>query len=146
MRGVSPLIAAVLLIAISVTIAGIVFNWGPSLVQSGTVRISNKTEQIVGCNPPLIEDVYLDFQENVSRVYVRGSQGDADVAEAKVISTNGEEAPLVNSSSVPFNISAGKLKILVFNLTGKIKSCSGFSQALITSCVTDRFSEAPKCR
>ena len=145
MQGISPLIASVLLIAIAVIIAGMLANWGPTLTQSQTKTISNKTAQIVECNPPVIEDVYLDFQANVSRVFVRGSQGMAVVDEAKVISITGEEAPLVNSSAVPFNLSSGKLKILEFNITNKIKICSNFSQAVITSCLTDKFTSAPKC-
>ncbi len=145
MRGISPLISAVLLIAIAVVMAGVLFNWGPALTRSQTTTVSNKTTQIVECNPPIIEDVYIDFQANVSRMYVRGAQGGAEVMEAKVVSVTGEEAPLVNSSAVPFNISAGKLKVLEFNVTNKIRSCSNFSQAFITTCITDKFTDRPKC-
>lgn len=145
MRGISPLISAVLLIAIAVVMAGMLFNWGPALIRGQTTTISNKTGQIIECNPPSIEDVYMDFQANVSRVYVRASQGGAEVQEARVIDITGTEAPLVNSSAVPFNISAGKLKILEFNLTNKIKACANFSQAVIVSCLSDKFTDRPKC-
>lgn len=145
MRGLSPLISAVLLIAIAVVMAGILFNWGPALTRSQTTLVSNKTSQIVECNPPIIEDVYIDFQTNVSRMFVRGGQGGAEVIEAKVIAITGEEATLVNSSAVPFNITSGKLKVIEFNVTNKIKSCANFSQALVTTCITDKYTDRPKC-
>lgn len=144
-KGISPLISVVLLIAIGVVMAGMLFNWGPSLTRSQTSLVGNKSSLIVECNPPLIEDVYIDFPSNISRMYVRGGQGGAHVIEAKIISVTGDEAPLVNASDVPFNISAGKLKILQFNVTNKINSCANFSQGLITSCITDRFVDRPKC-
>lgn len=144
-KGISPLISAVLLVAIGVVMAGILFNWGPTLTRSQTTTISNKTGLIVECSPPIIEDVYIDFASNVSRMYVRGGQGPADVHDAKVITTTGDEAPLVNSSDVPFNITAGKLKILQFNITNKLRSCANFSQAVITTCISDKFTGSPKC-
>lgn len=145
MHGISPLISTVLLVAIAVLIASMLFSWGPALTRTQTTAISNRSSEIVDCNPPVVEDVYIDFNANVSRVYVRGSQGGADVLEAKIISVTGEEAPLVNASAVPFALSAGKLKILEFNVTNKIKTCANFSQAVITSCLTDKFTGTPKC-
>ncbi len=139
------MISAVLLVAIAVVMASIIFNWGPILIRGQTTTVSNRTSQIVDCNPPLIEDVYIDFQTNVSRVYVRGVQGPAEVTDAKMISVTGNEAPLVNSSDVPFNITSGRLKVLQYNVSNRIQSCANFSQVLITSCISDKFTGSPRC-
>ena len=141
----SPLISSVLLVAIAVTIAGSIFNWIPSLTRSQQHQISNKSTEIVECNPPIIEDVYLDFSTNKSRVLVRGGTGGAAVFSAKLLNTQGGELPLVNASSVPFNISRGDLKIIEFNMSGSLPACSNFSQAIISSCIIDKFDSRPKC-
>ena len=144
-KGISPLISSVLLIAIAVVMAGILFNWGPALTRNQAATVSNKTSQIVECNAPTIEEVYIDFQANVSRVYVRGGQGPSIVTDSRLINIVGDTAPLVNSSDVPFNITSGQLKILQFNVTNKIQTCNNFSQAVITSCLADKFTDRPKC-
>ena len=144
-KGMSPLISSVLLIAIAVTIAGAIFNWAPSLTRSQQHQISNKSSEIIDCNPPMIEDVYLDFSTNKSRVFVRGGTGGAYVFSAKLLNAQGGEVPLINASSVPFNITRGDLKVLEFNMSGNMATCSNFSQAIISSCIIDKFDARPKC-
>ncbi len=143
-KGISPLISSVLLVAIAVMISSVIFNWMPGMIRGQQSQISNKSSEIVDCNPPLIEEVYLDFQANKSRVFVRGG-GNAVVYSAVLLNTQGGSVPLVNSSSVPFNISKGEVKVLEFNLTGNLASCGNFSQVMISSCITDKFSSNPKC-
>lgn len=144
-KGLSPLISSVLLIAIAVSIAGMIFNWVPVLTRSQQSQISNKSAEITDCNPPLIEDVYLDFTTNKSTVLVRGGTGNAVVFSAKLLNRQGGEASLINASSVPFNMTRGELKRLEFNISGNIPSCANFSQAIISSCITDKFDATPKC-
>jgi FlaG/FlaF family flagellin (archaellin) len=143
MRGVSPLIASVLLIAISVLIAGILLSWGPSLVKDQTKMVSNKSDEVVSCVEITIDDVYMDFAANKSKVYVR-AYGNTNIDDAQIQARNGDLAR--NLTHLPLAITRGDIGIIEFNLTNTtINSCANFSQAVISSsCLTDKYTAAPK--
>ncbi len=49
LKGISPLVAAVMLIAVTMTIAGILAFWASSFTTKQTSAISNQTQQITTC-------------------------------------------------------------------------------------------------
>lgn len=49
-KGISPIIASVLLLAVTLSIMGIFSGWAPQLVQSVTEDTSNSTNQRLNCN------------------------------------------------------------------------------------------------
>ncbi len=49
-KGISPLIASVLLLAVTLSIASIFSGWGPDIVRTVTDETGNQTEQTISCN------------------------------------------------------------------------------------------------
>jgi flagellin-like protein len=72
-KGISPLIAAVLLIAFTMAVASLFAQWAPQLIQNAQGDTSNRTETIQQCS-----GVTLSFQEantqNATIVQSTGSE------------------------------------------------------------------------
>src|SRR3989338_1625802 len=106
-KGLSPLVATVLLIALSVTIAAIVLNWSSFFATVQTDDITNTSNVIKDCAVLSIDSVYLDFTTNISRVYVKSSlEGVMD--SVKLITVNGIDMPLI--TQMPLGIDKGDIK------------------------------------
>ncbi len=139
MKGLSPLIAVVLLIAISVLVASLIATWITSLTKEQQTTISNRSEEITGCagHDIRIEDVYLDFITNRSRVTVRNT-GQVDGKIISAIMTNQQGVNSTLNTSLPLTITKGELKTIEFVLNGTISACVNFSQVRVsTQCVSD---------
>ncbi len=135
-KGVSGVVAAVLLIAIVLILLVTVNSWLTSLTQSSTTAITNSTTEFVNCAASgiVIEDVYLDFSSNLSRVSVRNTgRNTENIVSALMVNTNGQAASL--NSSLP-NLAIGDIKTIVFNINGTITGCSNFSQVRVASSCT----------
>jgi flagellin-like protein len=73
-KGISPLIAAVLLIAFTMSVASLFGQWMPSLLQGATEDVSDDTDRITGCNQARLQvmqvrqegdrDITFSFQVN----------------------------------------------------------------------------------
>lgn len=139
MEGLSPLISVVLLIAISVIVASLIMSWSSALTSGQQIVISNRSEEITECagQDAKIEDVYLDFTTNKSRVTVRNSgQVDGKIVSASLQNLQGVQAQLNNT--LPLIIKKGELKTLEFLINGTVNACANFSQVRITTlCTTD---------
>ena len=150
MKGISPLIATVLLIAITLTIISIIMGWVTKLIEGQTETISNRTGEAVECTGAeiTIDDVYLDFSANVSRIHVRNSgQIDLEIESASLSNNSGVRAD--NLTALPVSIpKSDALKEVLFNITDVIRTCGDFSNALVTTnCgnAYDEFTGTPKC-
>jgi flagellin-like protein len=150
MKGVSPLIATVLLIAISLTIASLIMGWATTLVKEQTGTISNRTGEAVECTGAIvtIDDVYIDFSANKSRVHVRNSgQINLDIISASLSNQRGEKAS--NLTAFPITgFDKGIMKQIEFNITNVITACGNFSKAIVsTSCgnAQGEFTSTPIC-
>lgn len=140
-KGINELLATILIIAIGVIVAGIMLGWYTGLTQQETRRLSNQSSDIVACPVVRIEEVYLDFSANKSRAFVKSSDSDI-ILSAKLLAKSGEEAG--NITFLPLNMSRGEIKVIEFNLTGKISNCGNFSEVLVSNrCVTDSFKQLP---
>ena len=65
-KGVSPLIAAVLLIAFTVSVSMIIMGWFSTFTRTATANISATTTEAIGCNAASI---------NIEHVYSSGTTG-----------------------------------------------------------------------
>ncbi len=140
-KGISPLIAAILLIAISVIVAAILLNWSTLLTYQQTQDITNETRQISKCGILTVESVYLDFASNRSRVFVKSIVEDT-LDSAKLVTSTGLDMPL--NTKLPLQINKGEIKILEFNLTSNLSTCANFSQVIIgTRCSTIIYDQEP---
>lgn len=150
MKGISPLVATVLLIAIAVMIASIIMNWVTSLTKEQTSTIGNRTGEAVECTAAVItiDDVYIDFSTNKSRVHVRNSgQINLDITSASLTNQRGEKAS--NLTAFPITgFGKGITQEVVFNITRIITACGNFSKAIVvTNCgnAKDEFTSTPNC-
>jgi flagellin-like protein len=148
MKGISPLIATVLLVALTVAIASVVTTWMTTLSKEKSSVIGNKTDVAIDCTAANIDvkDVYVDFSSNISRTIVWNSgQVGISVTDASLFNKQGESAVL--NSTLPVSLSPGSMATIRFNVSGVFSNCLNFSQVLVsTDCVgiSDRFTGTPK--
>ncbi|MFH0832518.1 MAG: hypothetical protein V1900_02245 [Candidatus Aenigmatarchaeota archaeon] len=144
MKGINPLIASVMLIAITVLLSAVILNWITTLTKQQGATISNKTTDCSMADITVAE-VYIDIASNRSRVAVRNS-GFTDDSIASAILMNAQGEPCPNLTVFPISFPVGSLQTLVFNITGKMTACANFSQAMVsTRCTNDKFYGNPKC-
>lgn len=145
MKGVSTIIATVLVLAITVLISIIVSTSLTTITKEQASTVGIRTTQVVNCTSSdvSIEAVYLDTATNVGRVTVRNSgQINENIISAKMYNKTGIEA--VNLTSFPVALSKGSLTTINFNITTNI-TCTSFSQVIIsTECITDIYDSTPK--
>jgi len=151
MKGISPLIAAVLLIAFTVAIATLIMGWFSTLTRTTTSAVSNKTTEAVACS---------NAQISISDVYITAGAGVTGSARV-VVKNTGYTTLAVNSVQV-YNVtghnhstgfasvSMGPGATQTFSITGVgVATCpTVFSKAIVTTnCggIDDTFDGAPKC-
>lgn len=150
MKGISPLLASVLLIAVTVAIATLVMGWISTITRTTQTTVSNRTVEAVNCASAsiVIDDVYISTAAATGTVIVRNA-GQADslqIAFAPLYNTTGTS---VNPAQIlPIsNFNRGQIQTLTYTSTG-ISSCAAFSKAIVsTNCagVSATFDRTPKC-
>ena len=152
-KGISPLIAAVLLVAFTVAIATLIMGWFSSFTRSTTSTISNKTTQSVGCaNAQIsIDEVYVKpsslINETTTTVIVRNSGYiTVGLTSLQVYNSTGQ------NFSQGFNAASSLLpgSLVTYNITNvSVSTCPTiFSKVVVTSnCggISDTFDGTPKC-
>lgn len=87
-KGISPIIASVLLLAVSLAVVGIFSGWAPELAQDVTQSTSNSTFETISCNEASVE--------------IRSAYYDGSGSLTLSVRNNGEE-DLNNISLVAFD-------------------------------------------
>lgn len=147
MKGVSPVIATVLLLAITIMISMIVSTSLTDLTKTQAATVKTKTAQAVNCTSSdiTIEAVYLDTATTVNqgRVTVRNAGQIAEnIQSAKMFNKTGSEAAA--TTTFPVALARGSLTTLTFNITANV-TCSSFSQVIVsTECINAEFTSTPK--
>ena len=152
MKGISPLIAAVLLIAFTVAIATLVMGWFSTLTRETTTTVSNKTTEAVACSNAQItvEDVYVtagSLASGSARVVVKNTGFTIlGITSIKVYNTTGHN--FSTGFSVVSSFPSGSIQS--FSITNvSVPTCPGtFSKVLVTSnCggIANTFDGTPKC-
>ncbi|MBI2578153.1 MAG: hypothetical protein HYW26_00425 [Candidatus Aenigmarchaeota archaeon] len=145
-KGMNTLVAAVLLIAITLVIAVIVSTAISGLAKTGSAEVQTRAASFVNCSSSDIDvtQVYLDTGPmNVSRVAVRnnGQQRETIISAAMFNKTGFTAAPL---TTFPVSLARGDVTNLLFNITGNV-TCASFSQVVVTTeCTFETFAQAPK--
>lgn len=79
-KGVSPLIASVLLLAVTLSVASIFSGWGPSLANFVTEETRNHTEQTIDCNRADVKIVSAKYYSSDSETsIVLRNKGNSDL-------------------------------------------------------------------
>jgi len=150
MKGISTLLASVLLIAFTVAIATIVFSFYSSTIQSSTETVTNKTATAVDCSSASIniEDVFITGTTSATARVIVKNNGFADltIQDAQFINKTGHNFTTSNVPLTGFN--KGSIAALVFTNVNVSACPAGFSKVLVTTnCggVSDIFDGTPKC-
>lgn len=145
-KGLSPLLATVLIISITVAIATLVMGWMTNVTKDVQWTVGNKTTYAVDCSAAdiSVDAVYMDFNANKSRVSVRNAGFvDDKVVSASMQNTFGDALSTI--TSMPMNFTRGAQATIEFNLSGKMSNCNNFSQVIVTTqCTYDKFKSTPK--
>jgi flagellin-like protein len=151
-KGISPLIASVLLIAFTVAIATIVFSFLSTTVKQTTTSTANKTTEALECSAASIniDDVYISGTSAATvRVIVKntGFTNGLSIISANVYNKTGVN---FSTSDVPLTgFDKGETATLTFTNVNMSAGCpTAFSKVIIaTSCggVSDTFDGTPKC-
>lgn len=150
MKGVSPLVASVLLIVIVVTIAALLTSWLTTFTKGAQSTVSNRTDVALDCSGASIsiQDVYVtNGSAGTIRVLVKndGLVGRLSIISAQVLNTSGNNFTASNMPVTSFDI--GDVESVVFGNVS-VTTCSAFSQVVVTSnCggILDTWARSPKC-
>lgn len=126
-KGISPLIAAVLLIAFTMAVASIFAQWAPQLIQNAQGDTTNQSQEIQRCsgvNLQIVRDV-----SNATSVTVQQTSGDSGVGELSATFFYGN-TPVQPSGthSIPQNEPRGAINIPV-NSSGELNDAGVTSPA-----------------
>jgi len=151
MKGISPLLASILLIAITVTVASLASGWFTSTIRSSAATTSNRTEEALDCagSSISIDDIYITGTASATIKAVVRNNGQTDgltIQSAQAFNRTGGN---FTSTSTPVtSLNRGSIATLSF-VTGSFASCpAAFSQLLVTTnCggISDTYTDTPKC-
>src|SRR3989344_4449884 len=144
MKGISTLIAAVLLIAVTLLISLIVSTSFTSLVKTQASTLQTRTGEAVNCTSSdiTIEAVYIDALANRARLTVRNSgQIRENIVRSVMINDTGSTA--APTDTYPISLAKGALTTLIFDITTNV-TCTSFNRvALTTECTIATFDRNP---
>lgn len=149
MKGVSPLVAAVLLIVITVSIVAIISGWLTTFFVSTRETVTNRTDTQVGCTGSSIyvEAVYVAIANGTSgnvRAIVKndGVVDGLSIVSAQYLNTTGHNFSTTTALPIA-NFNRGAIRALSFENVS-IQNCSVFSQVVVsTECGSGRFKTQP---
>lgn len=149
-KGVSPLIAATLLIVMVVAIGTIVMGWLYTFTRSSQEIVENRTDEAIHCSGGsiAIQDVYITpGTAGTARAVVKntGFVDDLTLVSAQIYNRTGHN---FTASGMPAeNFNKGKIRTISFyNIS--IPNCGNFSKVIVTTnCgdISDTFRSVPKC-
>ncbi len=152
MKGISPLLAAVLLIAITVALATLIMGWMSTITRTSQVKVENKTLQAIDCSAAgvSIQEVYITAGNGTGTASVvvmnTGQSNDLIIQSAQMLNTTGGN--FAGSGTPIQDFDVGDTETISFSSIG-ISSCpTAFSKVIITTnCggVSDTFDTTPKC-
>jgi flagellin-like protein len=150
-KGISPLLAAVLLIAVTVSIGTLVMGWLGTIMRSTQTEVSNTTTEAVDCSSAgiIIEDVFLSSGFNKTARVIARNSGFLDgmqIISAQIYNRTGSN---FSASSLPVtNLNKGNLTTLSFSPNATIvNACpDDFSRVIVsTNCGSTEFTAVPSC-
>lgn len=153
-KGISPLLASVLLIAVTVSIATLVMGWMSTVARSTQSSVSNKTAQATECSSAIviIDDVYVNAGSPGRATAIVRNAGQVNgmaISSAQLYNRTGSNFTAMETASGPLTgFDMGEIQTLRFNST-YISACpTDFSAVIVTTnCggVSATFDSTPKC-
>lgn len=85
-KGISPILASVLLLAVTISVAGVFSGWAPNLAESVTGQTENQTEERLTCNDASAEFISASYDSASSEVNTAlRNTGNADFDELIIV-------------------------------------------------------------
>src|SRR3989344_6314342 len=149
MKGVSPLIATVMLVVIVVSMVALISGWLTTMITGTRETVSNRTSATVSCSGSSIsiDSVYVTTN-TTSGTAIVVVKNDGIVDELSITAAN-----IFNSTGGNFSYNGGTLpisnfprgSIVTLKFDGvSLATCGSFSQALVaTNCVSARYVQKP---
>ena len=136
-KGVSPLVASVLLIVIVVSLVALISGWITSFFTGTRETITNRTDTSVGCTGASaeIESVYI-LPGNTTGVVIavvrnNGLLDTNNIVAAQVYNTTGSN--FSSSTALPItDFSRGAIKTIRFE-NASLTNCSVFSHVIVST-------------
>ena len=151
-KGISPLLASVLIIAVTVSIATLVMGWISTTVRASQNTIENRTVQAVGCSSAgiVIDNVFLTASAGTGmvKVTIRNSgASDLTIISAQVYNSTGHNFT-ANAALLSGVLTKGSITTMNFTNVNMSSCPSTFSKAVVTSnCggISAIYDKAPRC-
>ena len=147
-KGVSPLVATVMLIVIVVSLVALISGWLTQMFAESRETISNRTSSSLDCSGASIKisSAYLT-QTGVNNASARviiendGLVDQISIVSAQLYNSTGDN--FSTSNVLPIAFPRGSLKTLSF-VNASVNNCSVFSQIVVsTQCNSASFKAAP---
>ena len=136
------MVAVVILVAIVTIIGAIILSWSSFIVKGETQKAGNKTSSVTNCENIEIEQIYIDFPGNRTRIFIRSS-GDTYATSITLFNTTGGTGN--NVTELPFYLPKGQLMRFEFS-NQSLSNCAAFSKVVVTtSCITEESSKVTGC-
>ena len=149
MKGVSPLIAAVLLIVITVSLVAVISGWLNTFIVGTRETVQNRTDTSVNCAGSSInvESVYASVANGTSgniRAVVKndGLVDELVIVSAQYVNVTGHNFSATTKLPIA-DFGRGSIKNILFENVS-IQNCTAFSQVLVsTQCISGRYRAQP---
>lgn len=106
-KGISPIIASVLLLAVALSVVGVFSGWAPQLAQDVTDSTENSTMETIACNEASLEirSAYWDGTDTLT-VNLRNS-GSEDLNDINIVAYDSDEQIIGQTSGI--SLSSGNI-------------------------------------
>lgn len=116
-KGISPIIASVLLIAVSLSVAGIFSGWAPTIVQTFTESTEETADQRIECDQASVEMYSASYDgdsELDAAVRNNGNTDFTDESPVNVVAFDQDDLPLGEEEGL--EVGEGSLKEVNFTV------------------------------
>lgn len=133
-KGISPIIASVLLLAVSLSVVGVFSGWAPQLAQDITDSTENSTMQTIACNEAALEIRSASVDGETVNIALRNS-GSEDLTDITLVAYDSSGNILQQNSGI--SLDSGS--IADENITGvtgtaaQVEALSGECGSVTTS-------------
>ena len=136
-KGISPVISAVLLVAVVISVVSVYSGWAPNLVKQLTQQTENQTLNKINCDKGSLNIISASYNSSDLEVAVRNS-GSTDLPEV-IVAAFGSDGSLLGQNT-DLNLTRGNLNSTT--LTG-LPTEPSYVEAFSTSCgsITDRMDQ-----
>ena len=97
-KGISPLIAAVLLIAFTMAIASIFAQWAPQLIESTQDSVDNQEDNVLACNNIRLDIISSDASSASVQLVSGDTLGDRNVSVTWTYSDGSDPVQVSNET------------------------------------------------